>query len=278
MALPGLSSALGGISTGPVGSILAGIGGSLFGGDDGPGFTETYNHSRKLAHATNKQAARGALEGKLKAAAYYGPRTGIHPLAAIGVPTGSGPVVYNKQERIGSDLGQNISRAVQSSTRNLREKQMHELAMERAKLENDLLRSQLTNIRNSPGNPPVAVDPKIDTRPTERAFHEKGDKSTVYGANANPLPASDRIHTRTGHIVRGLSKQAKDLLEDDPEAYVQTVLHDRWIPSVRKAFSKDTWDSYKWLFKKIAKDHLKKNKKKYQYRMKNPSVFDPKNW
>lgn len=156
--LSGMGTLLSGASS--FGSMVSG----LFGGDDGPGFTETYNHSRKLAHAVNKQTARGALEGKLKAAAYYGPKTGIHPLVAIGASTTGGPIAYNGQEKIADDMGQNISRAVNSFVAGQREKQLHEINMERAKLDlegkkldNDILRANLTNINKQPGDGPVPL-------------------------------------------------------------------------------------------------------------------------
>ena len=59
---------------------------------------------------------------------------------------------------------QNISRAINSHVAGQREKQLHEIAIERAKmdlvgkkLENDLLQSQLTNVNRQAGDAPVPL-------------------------------------------------------------------------------------------------------------------------
>jgi hypothetical protein len=54
-------------------------------------------------------------------------------------------------------MGQNLGRAVNSVFQGAREKQLGELAVERAKLENDLLRSQISNINSQPGDAPRPI-------------------------------------------------------------------------------------------------------------------------
>jgi hypothetical protein len=186
----------------------------------------------------------------------------VHPLVALGVGSPSGGVVSEYDP--GDIKGQNLERAARAGIPGRANQELEKLAVERAQLENDILRAQLTNINSSPSDPAhttVAAgsnEPAVVHQPTQRAYHEKSDPSTIYGANAFPLPASDRIVTQSGHVIRSMSKDAKELLEDDPEAYVQMVVHDRWLPAAKKAFSKKTFDSYRWLFREILNNELEK--------------------
>lgn len=91
-------------------------------------------------------------------------RAGIHPLAALGAtgasysPVGVGD---NDFAAVGASVGQDISRAV-DSTRTAGEKQgvlgvkMAELSLERASLENELLRAQILDITR-PRTPPFPM-------------------------------------------------------------------------------------------------------------------------
>lgn len=80
---------------------------------------------------------------------------GIHPLAALGMqgftPPASANFVepnYNKAKLV-QDMGQNVSRAVyKMSTAGQRERAMSDLTLEHARLENELLRSQIARIQN----------------------------------------------------------------------------------------------------------------------------------
>lgn len=91
-------------------------------------------------------------------------RAGIHPLAALGAtgasysPVGLGD---NDYSAVGSSVGQDISRAV-DATRTAPERmgaishKMEALGLERASLENDLLRAQILDITR-PRTPPFPM-------------------------------------------------------------------------------------------------------------------------
>ena len=85
-------------------------------------------------------------------------RAGIHPLAGItgGVNLGSGGTTSTIQDT--SNVGQNISRAaksVQSAAGRVYQRQMENLSIERAKLENELLRGQITKVHTQQVTPAI---------------------------------------------------------------------------------------------------------------------------
>jgi hypothetical protein len=249
------------------------------GGKKGPTYAQQLYMQGEAQTMRHAQMAKADITARVAGAK----QAGIHPLAALGVSPSSGPsfnVTPSHDTRAASDLGQNISRAVQAGVQGYREKQIHDLTIERMQLENDLLEGQISTVNYQAGDPPTVVggidQNKVQMNPTERLHHETSDRSTAYGANRLPLPASDRVRTQSDHTVRTLSKQAKELLEDDPEAYLQVVFHDRWLPAAKRVFSKKTMDDYRWLFKQIGK----REKRKVQQRLKNKnkSVFNTSNW
>lgn len=138
---------------------------------------------------------------------------GIHPLYALGAPTSSysstvgnyGPDPMSSSLR---EMGQDIGRAVEAtSTSGRRESdKMAALGLERAGLENDLLRSQIAKL-NQPGTGPAApggsrpntvmmggtpfpIDPS--TTPAQVAEEEFGEIGGELVGGANAVQAADR--------------------------------------------------------------------------------------
>lgn len=150
---------------------LIGAGTSLLGG-----FMS--GNEAKKNRALQKDAMYNGIQIKVKDAE----QAGIHPLYALGASTFSpAPIMSGMPEAIGN-AGQDISRAV-SAAQDGRERvssytrSLSALQLERAGLENELLKSQIRRI-NSPGTPPVSpgtgegeiIDGQGDTRAPVSAF------------------------------------------------------------------------------------------------------------
>lgn len=144
---------------------LIGAGTSLLGGFLG-------NSEAKKNRALQKEAMYNGIQIKVKDAE----KAGVHPLYALGASTFSPtPIVSGLSEAVGN-AGQDISRAV-SAAHDGRErvsalsKSLAALQVERAGLENELLRSQIRRLAG-PGSPPVSpgvgdgniIDGQGDTR------------------------------------------------------------------------------------------------------------------
>ncbi len=235
-------------------STAGGIASGLLGGDDGPGAREQINNNAKAqAVAFRKLTAQ-----KMRSAKAHN----IHPLVMLGAqaPQVSAPV-YHHRENMGQNIAQAVAKGASSFFTAKANQEMSDLALERAKLENQLLRTQITSINNqsNPGsaysNDQRVLNDRSFTEKSRRVYSEQSDPSTVAGANRQPIPASDRVMTQSGDIVRVLSENAKQLLEEDPEAYVRVVWADRWKPSFKKVISKQLWEDYIWLLRKIHKEH-----------------------
>lgn len=136
---------------GQVASIAGSIG-KLFGGGGGTSNADAYNKMVEQAHISRADIP-------LRVQAYKD--AGIHPLYGMAGQQYQPSVVSPTEGRsMGDDLqslGQNVSRfAATQQTKEDRAKQavMDTLQLERAQLENDLLRSQITSI-NRPTTPPI---------------------------------------------------------------------------------------------------------------------------
>jgi hypothetical protein len=150
-------------------TVIAGVqaAGSLasafgLGRDKGPGFTEQKNHSAQLIESNNRAHIKSLVGGALA--------NGIHPLAALGIsPSGTTVPQYDTS----SINGQNIGRAVGSAIAGFKQNKLQELAVERAELENDLLRSQISNVNNQPGDAPNPLG-----APSTGSFKTYADENT----------------------------------------------------------------------------------------------------
>jgi hypothetical protein len=161
MALPAttaLGTAAKGLGISGASSVLSGIGSlasGLFGGrDKGPGFTETRNHNKTLMRDQSYMQNYMSVKHKMNASKEFG----IHPLAMMGMsPSALSPVISSGGDNMSRDMGQNISRAakaLQSVTDRKYTNEMNELSLERERLNNELLRSQITKV-NQPTVPSV---------------------------------------------------------------------------------------------------------------------------
>jgi hypothetical protein len=198
----GTGTTLGTLASGPVGTIVGSLASNILGnvfsgGDDlpDPQYVATQNRIAALA------STKGQIHGAVQAAK----ETGLHPLAALGIPTSGGTVGKLSRDAAGG-MGQNIQRAINASVPNAYEKQLQELTLERAKLDNDLLRAQISEVTKQAGDPPVVVNPDENVRaslktPDLSAGSDKPEPmtkkklvaTTPYGSIHMNVPASGQV-------------------------------------------------------------------------------------
>lgn len=156
-------------------------------------------------------------------------KAGIHPLYALGAPTMS-PAIQTMQDPLAASLssaGQDIGRAI-SATAAPEDRNtgvIMGLAVERAGLQNELLRSQIARLRSAPtpGIPSVS-DPYntgIPLNDANDATRVTNDPNKITpGAGANPgmgpgaNPDVDWVRTVDGGYTIAPSKSVKDRVED----------------------------------------------------------------
>lgn len=189
-------------------------------------------------------------------------KAGIHPLAALGAQTHSyQPATVGDSGVDLLEMGQNISRAVQAGTV---PSQLEELSLERAGLENELLRTQIQQARN-PQLPslgggydvPGAGDVKID--PSESTSHAPGKIDQEAGHY--PSIGWERVE---GGLRPVPSKIAKERQEDD---LVQELMWkaDNYLPwnMTKDKAPPDSWlpkgyDYWDWNPLRFAWEYKKK--------------------
>lgn len=156
---------------GPIGGQIGGALGGLFG-------------KKKKGISTAEIAKRQAhIQGELQKDQWdvnmsMAKKYGIHPLAALGIQPNAAPV---SQYNTGDISGQNLSRAAAASVPNERSKQLLDLQIERAGLENDLLRTQISNVNSQPGDSPNPVPGQVQGEPHRQISARKDDSGLAAG-------------------------------------------------------------------------------------------------
>jgi len=171
-------------------------------------------------------------------------RSGVHPLYALGAPTFSPSPVSAGGYDLGqglADAGQSIGRAVSAyqSKPDRNAAILGTLGIERAQLENDLLRSQIRQI-NQPGNPPgISRVPVRGDGILPGDVNVKGGKLVFPGSGELPLTPNrteaQRIQDRYGDWVEGA--YGVGLLAED--AFW------KWLNSTKKVLFYDPPSDYK---------------------------------
>jgi hypothetical protein len=142
-AITGALSSVGSFLGGPLGGFAGSVLSSAFGG------------KKKRGPSISDQLA-ASLQNTQNHFKFY-KREGIHPLVAMGGNISSGPSSYHGD---GFKTGQNFGRIAEKTIEGFRETKLAKLAVERAELENDLLRSQITSVNQQPGDSQVAMPNK----------------------------------------------------------------------------------------------------------------------
>lgn len=138
----------------------------------------------KSADKANKELqmdfAKNAVQWKVEDAR----KAGIHPLYALGAPTMSPSVSLGATGQALADMGQDVSRAI-SVGGNAVDRQIQALQLERAGLENTLLRKQI-NMVGSPPPSPIGANPVI---PGQEQTSFVGPQNQVYKLPPGTSPA-----------------------------------------------------------------------------------------
>lgn len=179
----------------PYASLASGILGSVFSKEKKP------SRQQRLQDAGDAQyvADYNSIKGKVLGAK----RFGLHPLAALGIGTAGSQVVGNFQ---GGIEGQNLGRAIGANINGFRDAQMFKLTLERARLENELLETQISNINNQPGDPPVVPLPSQPVKPVSPE-----DPARQGGA----ITKSQYVRRDDNTLSLVPSKEMKERMEDD---------------------------------------------------------------
>jgi len=213
---PVVTSAL--IKTG--GSLI----GSFFGGDDGPGFQTQLNDSLQSA-----RKHRNRYYGDIM---YNAKKYKIHPLAMLGTnpPAASGPVYSGGGSN--SNMGQNITQALAKGASEVitgkANKEMNDLVLERAELENELLRSQITSINNpakagSAYSNDLRVVGELEDKvlPGTRAERDASIPSKQPGVSDGIAQMFKRVRDNQGGIVYSLDQ---DVIEGEVAEAINAVV------------------------------------------------------
>ena len=191
---------------------------------------------------------------------------GVHPVFALGasVQPGSVHVVGNEDRPKLEGMGQDISRAAQAyMTRDERtaSKIASGLALEKAQLENDLLRSQIAKetAQLPPGMPgrqsiPGQGDARVVTDSSRDIAHHIGQP----GVEATPHDvATKRYFNRDGSVSHYPSDNVAQAIEDNWLYQFEHFMRNRVLPD----YIKPTAD---WLYDRYTKQPDRWGKKFYQ--------------
>lgn len=213
---------------------LIGAGSSLLGGLLGSSSNRSLN-SDNLANS--REFAQSGIQWRVQDAK----KAGVSPYAALGLPLGQGPSMSIGDNSLASgiaDMGQSLGRAADAvNTRQERasQKAVDALRLERASLENELLRSQITQV-NRAANPPLPAmysDPGLVPGQAAVAKTVNTPLPVTPGSDMNPWaePASitsvGYAKTPSGGLSIVQSKDMKERLEDDMIGTVEWYARNR---------------------------------------------------
>lgn len=177
----------------PLASGVSSILGSAFGRSENKGqdAANQFQWNREFWKEQLKDGPRYMAQGAKRA--------GLHPLAALGISPTAGSIVGGGSG--GSIEGQNLGRAISSGVQGYRDKELFELAVERAGLENELLKTQITNVNRQPGDAP---------NPQPGTSHLPVDVNTPYGKQATAPRYIWVRDPRTGKTIPVTNPEAGD--------------------------------------------------------------------
>lgn len=182
--------------------------------------------SQEKANAQNAALQREFAQNSIQWRVADARAAGIHPVFAMGASTSSAsPSFQSVGDRGISAMGQDVSRALGSMTGRNERNAIQALSLERAGLENALLKVQIRNAERQgvprvgqavsgdeglvPGQPDAPGNQGPVSVPLRRNFAQPGLKHVVRGV----VPEVQFTKTRTGYAPV-VSKNAKEGLED----------------------------------------------------------------
>lgn len=179
---------------------------------------------------------------------------GLHPLYAMGLqpssfsPSYVGDSLSSSFAQAGSEFGRAIDAGRTASERS--QAKIEALSVERAELENDLLRSQIAK-NLQPGHPPAFPEfGAVENKPSEFTSTRLGDSATEA---ASPAPAVKEFYNRDGSVTIWPSQDAKNAIEDVLPYEIEHMFRNRVIPylqeqgrSIRRAYDNVWWNPRNW--------------------------------
>lgn len=195
--------------------------------------------------ALNREQARETAQNSISWRVADARRAGIHPLYALGAPTMNLPPssVGNLAENMGR-MGQDISRAVMGNATEP-ERQgaiggaLGELALERAGLQNDLLRAQIASLASRVQSTPAApslvdqnVIPGQGNSGLVKVEPAKTEASSAPGQSGAIPPEVMYSRGLDGSLFAVPSKTVKDSIEDVPGVGWEWLIRNRLAPRV----------------------------------------------
>lgn len=214
-----------------LGNILGAVGGlvgSIFG-------RKQAEKDAKRQEALQREFAQNGIKWKVEDAK----RSGIHPLYALGAQTTSySPVsIGNDFAQVGQNLGRAMDATRTSSERNSAyATTVQELQLKRMGLENELLASQIANIRQAGSKPPFPGDP----------YMLEGQPSSGPAKNVGIMGQETAAVPETGFSMKMVDGQRtyipipaqefKDRTEDNWFHEVAHALRNNFIPSINARY------------------------------------------
>lgn len=193
-----------GSAFGPVGTAVGAVAGGFLGGAFGKKKTPTPQQQARfqgsLAHVTNYKS----IMGKLLAAK----EGGIHPLVAMGSGTSSGPSIQLESKTSSfdpSEMGQGIDRIIQNS-RSKQQNALDNLTLEKAKLENEYLKTQIAGSAQAVARSAQAPTPNSNPSMV-------GQGNSPDNSNTRKPPASAQYRNYNGSTSLLTSKDASEAYE-----------------------------------------------------------------
>lgn len=231
-----------GIFDGLVGSVLGGIGGIL-GSNKDSNTTKDINSENA---ALSREYAQSGIQWRVADAK----KAGISAYGALGIPLQSSPTLQvgsTDNASVFSNMGQGIGRAVdavRTAPERKRAQILEGLQLERASLENELLRSQITNVQRASnpalpghgsGSSPVisgqadslpSADPFVDVQPAKPTAIVPGNP----GREPGLLSDYGFYQRNDGKLGTVMSNDMKQRTEDDLLAEVGWHFRNKLLP------------------------------------------------
>lgn len=229
----------------PLSAAIA-VGGNLIGG--------MFGQSQQASNqALQREFAQNAISWRVADAK----RAGIHPLYAMGAPTMSPAVsAFSPMGDAISKSGQDISRAMMAGqTAAEREATMgssvvmNQLSLERAQLNNEILKTQLAKMRGQLNPPAPAVNPEKgnfdvpeNTKPEQRPPLMLAGQRWMTNPNTSPMKAWEDQYGDEGPVASSLPL---------------FILYNDLMHNTQHSYHPDKWlsNAWKWL-DKAAATHL----------------------
>lgn len=229
------------------GALISG-GSTLLGGYLGGQAQDKANAANREMNAENikmqKEFAQSGVQWKVEDAK----KAGIHPLAALGAQTHSfAPASIGESPNTAmgdsiANMGQNIAQAYSASTSKndrLINEAMRMEQLDNARLQNELLRSQIIDVNSKPRGPglPNAVDASAIpgqgnayvTKPAELTASHRGRPAQEAGA----INSYAFQRTHSGGLAVVPSKDSKERTEDDLIQQLSWFGRNQLIPAIK---------------------------------------------